>query len=173
MAAQPGVRELMAALSAACATKSGQPRACRTVVTSATERLAHRRMELSGLSAPERTFPLPVGNWIAMLLRMKTDLCTKSLLTVIAVLLAIIAVELSGRPASAVQAAGQFSGVQYASTLGTVSFFNPNTGEVYIYSADPGSPKGGTVLAAWKFTQLGANAAKATKTTVRDSWLNP
>jgi hypothetical protein len=108
-----------------------------------------------------------------MLLCMKLDLYTKSLLTVIAVLLAVIAWKVSVHPEIDVQAAGQFSGVQYASTVGTVSFFNPNTGEVFIYSADPGSPKGGTLLAAWKFIRLGANATNATKKGAKDSWMNP
>lgn len=111
-----------------------------------------------------------------MLHRMKLDRYTKSLLTVIALLLALIAWKVSARPESTVQAAqmpGQFNGVQYASTVGTVSFFNPNTGVVYIYSADPGSPKGGTLLAAWKFTQLGASAARPNKAGAKDSWLNP
>ncbi len=103
---------------------------------------------------------------------MKIDLYTKSLLTVIAVLLAVIAYSLSVRPVKAAQLAGQFSGVQYASTVGTVSFFNPSNGEVFIYDANPSSPKGGTLIAAWKFSKLGASAQKP-KPGAKDAWLNP
>jgi sugar-phosphatase len=64
LAVLPGVRELLAALSPAgetgttetggCEARTGQTRARWTVVTSATERLTRRRLELSGLCAPER-----------------------------------------------------------------------------------------------------------------------
>jgi hypothetical protein len=115
-----------------------------------------------------------MGEFHVMLHRMKLDLYTKSLLTVIALLLAVIAYNVSVRPVNAAQAAGQFAGVQYASTVGTVSFFNPNNGDVFIYSADPNSPKGGTLLAAWKFTQLGVNAQKPKSGAGgKDSWQNP
>ena len=64
---------------------------------------------------------------------MRIDLYTKGVLTVIAVLLAVIAFRPYVSPDAVVQAQGPFAGVQYSSVEGFPTLFDSRTGEVWGY----------------------------------------
>ena len=76
------------------------------------------------------------------------DLYTKGVLTVIAVLLAEIAVRVYISPDAVVQAQGSFAGLQFDADGPT--FFAPRTGEIWRY--DNGA---GTVYKKYRLTKLG------------------
>ena len=63
---------------------------------------------------------------------MRIDLYTKGVLTVIAVLLAVIAFRPYVSPDAVVQAQGSFAGVQFTGTW--ISFFDAKTGEIWNYN---------------------------------------
>ncbi len=67
---------------------------------------------------------------------MKPDLYTKAVLTVIAFMLVMIGCHQYTSPATTVKAEGPFAGVQFAKTVGTVSFFDPGTGTIWVYDEE-------------------------------------
>jgi hypothetical protein len=66
---------------------------------------------------------------------MKPDLYTKTVLSVIAIMLSVIAGNQYIHPTTTVQAqGGQFAGVQYSTFPGGGhSFFDPRTGDIWVY----------------------------------------
>jgi hypothetical protein len=65
---------------------------------------------------------------------MRIDLYTKGVLTVIAVLLAVIAFRPYVSPDAVVQAQGSFAGVQFSGAPNNgFAFFDPKTGEIWEY----------------------------------------
>ena len=84
---------------------------------------------------------------------MRIDLYTKSVLTIIAVFLAVIMIERLGRP-QPVSAQSTFGAVQIAPYDNTdLIFFDPSTGDVWAYSKWGNPPNGG--IEHYKLTQLG------------------
>jgi hypothetical protein len=84
---------------------------------------------------------------------MRIDLYTKTVLTVIALLLAVIALKPVLQP-QAVMAQGNLSGVQFAPDMSGGSwFFDTHTGDIWHYS-------GSEVDRHRKVTQLGKNLAE-------------
>ena len=68
---------------------------------------------------------------------MRIDWYTKGVLTVVAVLLAVIAFRPYVSPDTVVQAQGPFTGVQFTGgPSGYYSFFDTRTGDVYSYFAN-------------------------------------
>jgi hypothetical protein len=63
---------------------------------------------------------------------MRIDLYTKTILTLIALLLSVFALKPVFQPQTAA-AAGSFSGVQFSYSGGNHAFFNVNTGDVWEY----------------------------------------
>jgi hypothetical protein len=63
---------------------------------------------------------------------MRIDLYTKTILTIIAVLLAVIVMKPILQPQTAL-AAGSFAGIQFSYSGGNHAFFNVNTGDVWEY----------------------------------------
>ena len=63
---------------------------------------------------------------------MRIDLYTKTILTLIALLLAVIALKPTFQPQTAM-AAGNFGGIQFSYSGGNHAFFNANTGDVWEY----------------------------------------
>ncbi|HXP87675.1 MAG TPA: hypothetical protein VN841_23280 [Bryobacteraceae bacterium] len=63
---------------------------------------------------------------------MRIDLYTKAIVTLIAVLLAVIALKPILQPQAAM-AEGGFAGVQFSYSGGNHAFFNTNTGDVWEY----------------------------------------
>ena len=65
---------------------------------------------------------------------MRIDLYTKSVLTVIAVLLAVIAFKQYVSPDAVAHAQGSFAGLQFtAGDGGSINFFDSRTGEIWKY----------------------------------------
>jgi hypothetical protein len=84
---------------------------------------------------------------------MKTDRYTKAVLTVIALLLAVIACSQFVNPHMTAEAQGSFAGVQIGPNL---SFFDTRTGEVWIYGQYPGvAGKQAPVESKLRITKLG------------------
>src|ERR1035441_2424126 len=63
---------------------------------------------------------------------MRIDLYTKTILTLIALLLAVFTLQPIFHP-QAVMAQGNFSGIQFSYSGGNHAFFNGNTGDVWEY----------------------------------------
>ena len=63
---------------------------------------------------------------------MRIDVYTKTVLTLIALLLSVVALRPVLQPQAA-QAAGSFAGVQFSYSGGNHAFFNVNTGDVWEY----------------------------------------
>ena len=83
---------------------------------------------------------------------MRTDKYTKAVLTVIALLLAVIAGKTVISPEATASAQGAFAGVQY--TNGGLSFFDSRTGEVWEYNYQ--SPAQGVqFMRKFRLTKLG------------------
>jgi hypothetical protein len=82
---------------------------------------------------------------------MRIDWYTKGVLTVIAVLLAVIAFKQYVSPDAVVQAQGAFAGVQYTGSPAWDSFFDVRTGEVYGYF------EGKVLQRHYRLTTLGAS----------------
>jgi hypothetical protein len=87
---------------------------------------------------------------------MCTDTYTKAVLTVIAVLLAVIAGKQYFTPETIANAQGPFAGVQYTSNA-YLSFFDPRTGEIWNYGGD-GQPSRN--YPPFKLTKQGQPLAK-------------
>ncbi len=66
------------------------------------------------------------------MLRMKPDLYTKAVLTVIAFMLVMIGCHQYVSPTTIVKAEGQFAGVEFVSNA-QIAFFDSRTGEVWVY----------------------------------------
>jgi len=81
---------------------------------------------------------------------MRIDIYTKVILTIIALLLAVIALTPLVQPQPAM-AQGSFSGVQF--DMG--SFFDTRTGDIWAYEFDRNSPRFGQVTAHYKIGKLG------------------
>jgi hypothetical protein len=64
---------------------------------------------------------------------MKPDIYTKAVLTVIAIMLAVIACKPLISPDTTASAQGSFAGIQYA---GGGQFFDTRTGEIWVYTAE-------------------------------------
>src|ERR1700690_3197621 len=79
----------------------------------------------------EAKIETPVGG-----AHMRIDLYTKTILTLIALLLAVFALKPVFQPQSAM-AQGGFAGIQFSYSGGNHAFFNTNTGDVWEYG-DPG-----------------------------------
>jgi hypothetical protein len=86
--------------------------------------------------------------------RMKPDLYTKAVLTVIAFMLVMMSCRQYISPSTTVQAEGKFADLQFAGPS-EVSFFDTRTGEVWIYH-----PESGKLLLSWKVTKLGSPLTK-------------
>jgi hypothetical protein len=69
---------------------------------------------------------------------MRIDLYTKTVLTVIALLLSVIALKPIFQPAPAM-AQGKFTGVEFASSSGRLFFFDSRTGHIWTYFHENGS----------------------------------
>ena len=80
---------------------------------------------------------------------MRIDLYTKAILTIIALLLAVIALKPLFQPQPAM-AQGNFSSVQFSSSPGGLKFFDTRTGEIWLYQEN-----GGQMYQHFKITQLG------------------
>jgi hypothetical protein len=65
---------------------------------------------------------------------MRVDWYTKSVLTVIAVLLGVIAVRPYVSPDTVAHAQGQFAGVEFSAGAGGLNFFDTKTGEIWGYN---------------------------------------
>ena len=63
---------------------------------------------------------------------MRIDLYTKTILTLIALLLSVFALKPVFQPQTA-SAAGAFAGIQFSYSGGNHAFFNVNTGDVWEY----------------------------------------
>ena len=63
---------------------------------------------------------------------MRIDLYTKTILTLIALLLSVVVLKPVFQPQTA-KAAGAFAGVQFSYSGGNHAFFNVNTGDVWEY----------------------------------------
>jgi hypothetical protein len=87
------------------------------------------------------------------LLRMKPDLYTKAVLTVIALLLLLIACNQYVHPATTANAQGPFAGVQYSN----LEFFDTRTGDLWVYEA---TPKELVVKIHAKLSKLGENGTR-------------
>lgn len=81
----------------------------------------------------------------AKLRRMKIDVYTKAVLTVLAILLGVIALRPLVSPEVTANAQGGFAGVQYAN----MEFFDARSGQVYSYNPN------GTLLRQYKVARLG------------------
>jgi hypothetical protein len=68
---------------------------------------------------------------------MRIDLYTKTILTLIALLLAVIALKPILQPQT-VKAGGSFSGVQFSATVGGFWVFDSSTGDVWAYNSGSG-----------------------------------
>jgi hypothetical protein len=81
---------------------------------------------------------------------MKPDVYTKAVLTVIALLLAVIAFKPLISPETTASAQGQFAGVQFNGGLASddIGFFDPRSGEIWGYS-------GGELWSKRRLTKLG------------------
>ncbi len=79
---------------------------------------------------------------------MRIDLYTKVVLTVIAGLLGVIALRPYVGP-EVVQAQGAFAGVQYSALGVGFSFFDPRTGDLWVYNS------GGSLAGNQRLTRLG------------------
>ena len=66
---------------------------------------------------------------------MRIDLYTKTILTLIMLLLAVIAIHPLVHPTTA-EAQGAFTGVQIATALDSVLFFDTRTGDLWTYSSN-------------------------------------
>ena len=80
---------------------------------------------------------------------MRIDWYTKGVLTVIAILLAMVVLKQYVSPETVVQAQGAFAGVQFAQSAGYPYFFDTRTGEIFGYSV-PG------VFQKYRLTKLGS-----------------
>jgi hypothetical protein len=65
---------------------------------------------------------------------MQIDRYTKGVLTVIAVLLAVIALRPYVNPDAVAHAQGQFAGVEFSAGPGGLNFFDTKTGEIWGYN---------------------------------------
>jgi len=83
---------------------------------------------------------------------MRIDIYTKVILTIIALLLAVIALTPLVQPQPAM-AQGSFSGVQMSG--GGDMFFDTRTGDICAYEFDRNSPRFGQVTAHYKIGKLG------------------
>ena len=81
---------------------------------------------------------------------MRTNLYTKTILTLIALLLAVIALKPITQP-QAVMAQGNFAGIQFSYSGGNHAFFNANTGDVWEYGDH------GNFRTHYKVRELGKN----------------
>ena len=82
---------------------------------------------------------------------MKPDFYTKSVLTVIAIMLTVIACKTVINPdATASAQSAPFAGVQYASSNGYPYFFDTRTGEIYSYQTFDGK-----LFTRFRLTKLG------------------
>lgn len=79
---------------------------------------------------------------------MRIDLYTKAVLTVIALLLAVVACKDVSQPPG-VAASGPLAGVQFSATLGGLFAIDTNTGEMWMYGEDNKAKYAG------KITKLG------------------
>jgi len=84
---------------------------------------------------------------------MRIDLYTKTILTVIALLLAVIALKPIVQPQPAM-AQGNFSGVQFSYSGGAHLFFDSRTGDIWDYDGNGGLRR------HFKVTQLGKDLAQ-------------
>jgi hypothetical protein len=66
---------------------------------------------------------------------MRADICTKTILTVIALFLAVFALKPMIQP-QAVLAEGAYAGIQFSYSGDNHAFFNTNTGDVWEYGND-------------------------------------
>jgi hypothetical protein len=80
---------------------------------------------------------------------MRIDLYTKTILTLIAVLLAVIALKPIIQPTPALAQANT-SGVQFSASSSDISFFDPKSGDVWKYYAPSPNP-----VNHFKLTNLG------------------
>lgn len=91
---------------------------------------------------------------------MKPDVYTKTILTIIAMMLTVIACNQYVNPAATVSAqTSQLAGVQFSINrpADTISFFDTRTGELWNYDLRNGNMLGmnGNALGRWKLTALG------------------
>ena len=89
---------------------------------------------------------------------MRIDPYTKAVLTVIALLLAVIAFKEYINPDSTAHAQGAFAGVQYSGPI--QSFFDTRTGEVYEYRGDGGLASGSQLTRQYRLVKLGQPLVK-------------
>jgi len=86
---------------------------------------------------------------------MKPDLYTKAVLTVIAVMLAVIAFRTVINPEMTASAQEAFGGVQFSGANGGHAFFDTRTGEVFQYAFPSGK-----LIYRQKLTKLGQDLTK-------------
>ncbi|MGA2118066.1 MAG: hypothetical protein ABSH56_25355 [Bryobacteraceae bacterium] len=85
---------------------------------------------------------------------MKSDLYTKAVFTIIALMLTVIACNLYINPAATASAQGPFAGVQLASDTGELRFFDNRTGDVWEYNA-PALPSYPQMTGKYRVVKLG------------------
>jgi len=90
---------------------------------------------------------------------MRPDIYTKTVLTVIAAMLAVIACRPLISPETTVSAQGPFAGVLFSGVGGSYSFFDTRTGDLWTYSYE--MPKARTYVG--KVTKLGQPLADGGK----------
>ena len=79
---------------------------------------------------------------------MRFDLYTRAILTVIALLLAVIAFRPYVSPDAVAHAQGSFAGVQYVGSC-SACFFDTGTGDIWTYNTN------GALLSRYRLTKLG------------------
>jgi hypothetical protein len=88
--------------------------------------------------------------------RVKPDLYTKTVLTVIALLLLLIACNQYVSPATTASAQGPLAGTQFAmGPLFYLTFTDPRTGEIWVYDSD-----GGGLHSKYRMVKLGQPLVK-------------
>ena len=86
---------------------------------------------------------------------MRTDTYIKTVLTVIAFLLLLIACNQYINPESKARAEGPFGGLQFSVGAGEIYLFDTRTGEIWVYSRHPNLGPLGHVDSKFKLTKPG------------------
>jgi hypothetical protein len=90
---------------------------------------------------------------------MRIDLYTKTILTLIVLLLAVIALKPIFQPQPAL-GQGSLNGVQFCAIEGGLYAADMRTGDIWVYVTHPASPLNGQVVSHYKLAQLGTPLIK-------------